>query len=276
MATVREIVDVLDRRFPPALAEEWDRVGLSVGEPDAAVSRVLFAVDPVLVVADQAIAAGAQMIVCHHPLLLRGVTTVSADTGKGAMVHRLISAGVALYSAHTNADAAQDGVADALATAIGVGQTVPLVPDGAEPGLGIGRVGALAAPVTLGEFARRVAAALPPTVQGVRVAGDLGAIVSRVAVLAGSGDSLFDAVRAADADVYVTADLRHHPASEAREEALAHDGRPALVDVSHYASEWLWLDAAAAHVAKAAGVETIVSTLRTDPWNARFGGDTEI
>ncbi|MCJ7826912.1 MAG: Nif3-like dinuclear metal center hexameric protein, partial [Demequinaceae bacterium] len=109
-------------------------------------------------------------------------------------------------------------------------------------------------------------------VQGVRVAGDLDSIVRKVAVLAGSGDKFFDAVRASDADVYVTADLRHHPASEARECALLGDGRPALVDLSHYASEWVWLQSAANHLASAAGVEATVSTIRTDPWTARFGG----
>jgi len=269
---VRDIVEALDRRYPPRLAEEWDRVGLSVGDPKAPVTRVLLAVDSVLEVADEAIAAGAQMIVTHHPLLLRGVHSVAADTGKGAMVHLLISSGVALYSAHTNADAVAGGVADALATAVGLGRTVPLVPNVTEPELGIGRVGSLPAPLSLGDFAQKVAEVIPPTIQGVRVAGDLDATVRKVAVLAGSGDKLFDAVRASDADVYITADLRHHPASEARELALVGDGRPALIDVSHFASEWLWLGSAAEHLADAAGVETVVSMLRTDPWTARFDG----
>lgn len=272
MATVREVVNALDHRYPPALAEDWDRVGLSVGDPKATVTRVLFAVDPVLDVADEAIATGAQMIVTHHPLLLRGVHSVAADTGKGAVVHLLISHGIALYSAHTNADAVNGGVADALAAAIGLGRTTPLVPNAAMPDLGIGRLGSLPAPVSLGEFARKVAEVIPPTAQGVRVAGDLQATVRKVAVLAGSGDKFFDAVRAADADVYVTSDLRHHPASEARELALVGDGRPALVDISHYASEWLWLKSAAEQLAQVAGVETQVSMQRTDPWTARFDG----
>jgi dinuclear metal center YbgI/SA1388 family protein len=275
MVTVADIVAILDQRFPPRLAEDWDRVGLSVGDPTAPVDRVFFAVDPVLAVIDEAAEWGAQMIVTHHPLMLRGVTTVAANTGKGAAVHRLILSGIALYSAHTNADAASNGVADALANAIGVTGTVPLVPDPSDPTLGTGRVGSLAQPDTLHAFAARVAAALPSTKHGVRVAGDLDAIVQTVAVLAGSGDKFFDAVRTAKADVFVTADLRHHPASEARETALALDGRPALVDVSHFASEWLWLDAAAAELAAATGVETRVSTLNTDPWTARFGGSPE-
>ena len=271
MTTVRDVAQVLDRLFPPGLAQDWDAVGLSVGDPSADVSRVLFAVDPTQAVAQEAIGSGSQLIVSHHPLMMRGVTSVAANTAKGSVVHALISAGCALYTAHTNADAAAGGVAEALATVLGVNQTSALVPDLTDAALGLGRVGTLDEPMSLRDFAHRVAAALPRTEHGVRVAGDLESTIRTVAVLGGSGDSLFDAVRAADVDAYVTADLRHHPASEAREVAELGDGRPALVDVSHFASEWAWLDAAAAHVAKATGVETHVSTLTTDPWTARFG-----
>ena len=140
---------------------------------------------------------------------------------------------------------------------------------------GTGRVGTLRAPTTLREFAAAVAAALPATAQGVRFAGDPDGRVERVAVVGGSGDSFFDAVRASGADAYVTADLRHHPTSELRERA-DHEGSatPYLVDVAHFASEWPWLALAArtlAQDAAAAGttVETRVSTVSTDPWTGR-------
>ncbi|MFL6112265.1 MAG: Nif3-like dinuclear metal center hexameric protein, partial [Catenulispora sp.] len=136
------------------------------------------------------------------------------------------------------------------------------------PELGVGRVGELAAAEPLAAFVRRVAAALPATSGGVRVAGDPERPVRRVAVCGGAGDTFFGAVRAAGADVYVTADLRHHPAAE----ALAAGG-PALVDVAHWASEWPWLEHAA-HTLRATlaaagtNVDTYVSTLVTDPWTA--------
>ena len=69
-----------------------------------------------------------------------------------------------------------------------------------------------------------------------------------------------------DADVYVTSDLRHHPASEFREQAMLVGG-PALIDTSHWATEWLWLDVAAEQLRHAAGVRVTVSDLRTDPWD---------
>ncbi|WP_062378472.1 Nif3-like dinuclear metal center hexameric protein [Demequina pelophila] len=270
MTTVADVMDALERRFPLDLAESWDVNGLSVGHPDAPVTRILFAVDPVLAVVEEAIEEGCDMIVTHHPLMLRGVTTVHAGTAKGAVVHRLIENGIALYNAHTNADAAGSGVADALAVALGVTGGIPLVPLPGDAEQGTGRIGRLDAPMTLAEFAGRASQALPETMHGVRVAGDLTGDVRTVAVVGGAGDSFLDAAAAAGADVYVTADLRHHPASEARESAMLRDGRPYLVDVAHYASEWTWLTAAAEYVGDAAGIDTIVSTLTTDPWNARF------
>jgi len=273
-----DVVHVLERRYPPATAESWDAVGLVVGDPADDVRKVLFAVDPVAAVVDEALAWGADLVVTHHPLLLRGVTSVGADTFKGALVHRLIRGGVGLYAAHTNADAAVGGVADALALAIGLVDTTPLVAADEGGETGIGRVGVLREPVSLRDFAARVAAAVPATAQGVRFAGDPDGIVGRVAVVGGSGDSLFDAVRAAGVDAYVTADLRHHPASELREraefEAGAGPSTPYLVDLAHFASEWPWLEHAARDLeadlaALGTTVETRVSTLRTDPWTGR-------
>jgi putative NIF3 family GTP cyclohydrolase 1 type 2 len=132
---------------------------------------------------------------------------------------------------------------------------------------GLGRVGTWALGGTLADFAGQVAAALPATAAGVRVGGDPDRLVRTVAVCGGAGDDLFAEVRAAGVDAYVTADLRHHPASE----ALEHGG-PGLVDVSHWASEWPWLADCARLLrdglgARADTVETRVSTLVTDPWN---------
>ena len=188
MATVANILESLDERYPVALAEDWDVNGLTIGLPSAEVTRVHFAVDPTLAVAREAIAYGAQLLVTHHPLMLRGVTTVAADTAKGAVVQVLAEAGVALANFHTGADAAADGVADALARAVGVEPAAPLIPNAEDPTLGTGRVGNLAAPTTLGEFADAVAQSLPKTAQGVRIAGDLDAKVLTVAVVGGSGD----------------------------------------------------------------------------------------
>ncbi len=261
---------MLEELYPPKWAESWDAVGLVCGDPDAEVARVLLAVDPVQAVADEAVEWGADLLVTHHPLYLRGTTTVAATTFKGRVVHTLIRNSVALHVAHTNADHADPGVSDALAEAVGLRITGPLVPDPTDPAgrRGAGRIGELPAAEPLSAFAARVAAGLPATAAGVRVSGDPDRPVRRVAVCGGSGDGFLAEVRAAGVDAYVTADLRHHPASEAVEAAPV-----ALVDAAHWATEWPWLAQAGRDLAAAAGtrgwaLETRVSRLVTDPWTA--------
>jgi hypothetical protein len=136
----------------------------------------------------------------------------------------------------------------------------------ADPTSGSGRIGDLAQPTTLREFAERVASVLPGTAHGVRVAGDPDQRVETVALCGGAGDFLLDRARAMGADVYLTSDLRHHPASELREH-----GGPALVDVAHWAAESTWLPVLRRRLVEALGdtVEVHVSTTNTDPWTFR-------
>ena len=107
--TVRlgDIIEVLDDAYPPALAQSWDSVGLVCGDPAEVVESVTVAVDATAAVVDDVPERG--LLLAHHPLLLRGVDTVAASTPKGALVHRLIRTGRALFTAHTNADSADAG-----------------------------------------------------------------------------------------------------------------------------------------------------------------------
>jgi dinuclear metal center YbgI/SA1388 family protein len=265
-----DLVGILEDHYDPAWAEPWDAVGLVCGDPEAEVRRVLFAVDPVAEVVDEAIEWGADLIVTHHPLLLRPVHGVPATTPKGRLVHRLITGGVALFTAHTNADVADPGVSDALARAVGLtGPLRPLSRSAEDPRRGLGRVGDLPVPLTLREFTAGAAKGLPATAGGLRAAGDPDSLVRTVAVCGGAGDSLLGAARAVGADVYLTADLRHHPASEFREA-----GTTALVDAAHWATEWPWLRDAAKLVGET-NVETRISSAVTDAWTFRsFEGST--
>ncbi|GAA3536708.1 Nif3-like dinuclear metal center hexameric protein [Nonomuraea rosea] len=261
--TLTNLIEVLEAAYPPARAESWDAVGLVCGDPAQPVRRVLFAVDPVAAVAAEALEWEADLIVTHHPLYLRGTTSVAATTPKGRLVHTLIKNDIALYTAHTNADVANPGVSDALARAVGlVGDLVPLQPFPDDPWRGLGRIGEVAAETTLGEFAAQAAQGLPRTAWGIRVAGDLSRPVRRVAVSGGAGDSLLGTAAAAQVDVFLTADLRHHPASE-----FVETGGPALIDAAHWATEWPWLDSAASILhASGVTVETRVSATVTDAW----------
>lgn len=270
MPTLSDVIAALEALWPPERAEQWDAVGLVCGDPDAQVSRVLFAVDPVQEVVDEAVKLDADLLVTHHPLYLRGTTTVAATGFKGRVVHGLIKNDIALHVAHTNADRADPGVSDALAAAVGLRITGPLVPDPTDPAgrRGLGRIGELEVPLTLAEFADLAARGLPRTATGLRIAGDPQQLVRTVAVCGGSGDSLFADVRKAGVDAYLTADLRHHPASEAQQA-----GPPALIDAAHWATEWPWCEQAAAQLDEISdrhgwALRTYVSRTVTDPWTA--------
>ena len=264
--TVASIIAAAEQLWPVSGAEDWDAVGLLAGDRRAPVSQVHLAVDATPATAQEAIELGAEMLLVHHPLLLRGVTSVEEDQFKGAVVSQLIRAGCALYSAHTNADTVESGTSAVIAAALGILDTVAIVA-GEVDGTGIGRAGRLATPITLGRLARNLAELLPPTASGVRVAGGYDRPVEYVAVCAGAGDSYLSEPVVLASDVYITSDLRHHPASAFRENAMLNGG-PALIDVSHWASEWLWLDTAARQLTAARpGVRVTVSDLRTDPWD---------
>lgn len=369
MTTVAEIRSILEEAYPPSLAESWDAVGLICGDPADDVTKVAFALDCTQSVAEEAVRIGAQMLVIHHPLLMRGVTSVAADTPKGRVIHTLIKGGVALFAAHTNADSARPGVNDKLAELVGISSGRPILPktgqavdkwgvhippasadevkqalfsagagqianyracsfdiegtgqfipvEGADPtegeigelyrareirvefvaparlrgvlletlrqahpyeepafdifesvdtsdaaqALGLGRIGELPEPLSLREFTQQVADALPVTEWGVRAAGDPDAMIRRVAVSSGSGDSFLDAVRGLGVDAYVTSDLRHHPVDE-----YLRAGGPPVIDTAHWASEFPWTAQAAGIVGEGADVDTHVIDLRTDPW----------
>lgn len=272
--TLKDLRRAIEEIWPASTAEPWDQVGLVAGRDDQSVSRVLLAVDATRSTIDEAREVGADALFTHHPLLLRGVHTVAEDTSKGALLADLIRGDCALIVAHTNADQPEGGVSAVIAERLGLQHAQPIVEAvGPTPVFGLGRVGQLAASLTLGEFAQKVAEVLPATVTGVRVAGDAARMVRTIAVLGGAGDSLLDHPLVRSADVYVTSDLRHHPAQESLEQSIA-SGGPALIDVSHWAAESLWLEGAAQLLSeRLPGVSFTVSATRTDPWSFALGAD---
>ena len=267
-ATLADVVAVVHGRYDPSTAEPWDAVGLVCGDPAQRVRRVLVAVDPVEATVTEALTeARVDLLLTHHPLLLRPVSSMAATTPAGRLLHRLVLGHCALLAAHTNADAARAGVSDALADVLGVVDTVPLVPSAAGADVGLGRIGELEREVTLEQFAAVVAESLPRTAHGVRVQGDAARRVRRVAVIGGSGGDALAAATDAGADVVVTSDLKHHLALDHREA-----GGPAVIDVAHFASEFPWVRAYAQTLhrdLRDAGFDVDVqwSAIVTDPWS---------
>ena len=273
-----QVVAAFHDLYPPQLAAGWDASGLVCGRAAAPVRHVHFAVDALAATADEAVEHGAGLLITHHPLLLRGAQFIPDTDYKGQVLHTLIEGQCGLLGAHTNADAAIAGVNEALCDALNLTDRTALAEpqtqelEGEEHPVGTGRVGTLPEPLTLRALSERLADALPATAGGLRIAGRPEQRISRVALCGGAGDSLFEAVRSVGADVYITADLRHHPASEFREQELVRGTECALIDCSHAASESLWLQRAGERLQallaeRGHSITFTVSSLNTDPWD---------
>jgi dinuclear metal center YbgI/SA1388 family protein len=260
--TLTELIASFETLWPLSGAEEWDRPGLTVGQKTKNINKVLLSVDVTAEVIAEARSLECELIVSHHPLLLKGVNYLAEDQLKGELVSMAVTSSIAIYSAHTNADIVFGGVSDVLAKAIGLLDAKALV-ETAE-GVGHGRIGRLDQPLTLEDFARRVSSILPKSNAPVRVAGDTSKQIRTVAVVGGAGDSFIADAQAKGADCLVTSDLRHHVSLD----AVSDPSKPlALIDVSHFAAESVWLAPTAKALAKLhPSTEFLVSEVVTDPW----------
>lgn len=204
MTTVREIESFLYGWAPRELAESWDNVGLLVGDPEAAVERVLVALDITPQVAEEALERGCQLIVAHHPVMncaWHPVQTVRADDRQGRTLTALLRGGVAAICMHTNLDAAEGGVNDCLACTLGLQDTKPLNEEK------IGRIGTLSCEKPLEQFLSDVVKSL--SCNGLRYR-DGGRPVHRVAVGGGACGEYIPQAIAQGCDTFVTSDLRYN------------------------------------------------------------------
>ena len=214
---------------PVSLAEEWDNCGLQVGSPQTVVRRLLLALDPTPATLQAAVESGAEMVITHHPLIFSPLSSINTDGYVSGLVSRFLMASVVLYSAHTNLDSSEPGVSSVLASTLGIRNTSPLLPSKDLPHLGLGRIGTLDAPMTVGDMAALVSSRLG--VDGLKICGDPHRSVTRVAVCGGSGSSLLGRVLANGGELYITGEIKHSTAIEAANQALA------LIDAGHYATE---------------------------------------
>ncbi|MEN6545143.1 MAG: Nif3-like dinuclear metal center hexameric protein [Armatimonadia bacterium] len=229
MTIVADLVHAVEELAPPSLAEDWDNVGLQVGASADPVTGVMLAVDATSEVVAQAQVAGCSAVLAHHPLIFRPLTTLASGNPPLDAAVELIRANMALYVAHTNLDKATTvGTPLALARAVGL-QDAPGAPED-EPAApaALWRRGYLPEPVALGSFAQDVATRLGAD---VRVIGDLGRMVRRIAVVPGAGGDMVGTVAEASAEVLLTGELKHHEALEARGRGLA------VIAAGHLATE---------------------------------------
>jgi dinuclear metal center YbgI/SA1388 family protein len=233
MLLVRNILCWLDDFAPFRFAESWDHCGLQVGDPEASLERILVALDPCSQTIREAERLKCQCMVTHHPIIHRPLNAVRMDEHPGRLVAEALMKGISMIAVHTNLDAACQGTNDHLARLLALDVLEPLEADAGwkQEQLygGMGRVGLLSRPVSLGEMVEATRGALGGI--GVRVVGNREKVIQRVAVCSGSGGSLVERVIATGSDAYVTGDIKYHEAQRAVEADLA------LIDIGHFASE---------------------------------------
>lgn len=221
MITVQSIYNALCEIAPLEIAVPGDRVGFLVGRAEQSITKVLFALDITDDVIAEARDWGARLIVAHHPVFFT-LEDVTGSDRSGKTVLHLAEAGIAAVCMHTNLDAAEGGVNDALAAALGLRKISRFCADGC------GRAGVLDAPVGVADFAARCKAALG---SGVVRYHDVGKPVENVCVASGSGFNAFAEARAWGADTFVCGEAKHSAFLDA-----AHAGIN-LLDCGHYATE---------------------------------------
>lgn len=366
-ARIQDLIGLIHTDYPPSLAEDWDNVGLQVGDPAAPLERVLVALDVTAATLDEAESLGVQAIVAHHPLIFRPLKNITSLDPHSRLLMRAIVANIAVIAVHTNLDSGADGLNDWLAAKLGINEVLPLkggnlplfklvvyVPVGHEktvedalfaagagtigpydhcsfasagtgrfragalsvpfigsPGeestpaeirletivsaervskvidklrkahpyeepaydllllqnrrtdLGLGRLGRLPQPLPLRDYARQISAALGTN--SLRLVGDPGRLVSKVACCGGSGASLLFEAQRQGADLLVTGDIKYHDARNALDLGLA------LVDAGHFATEEVMVTGLTEKLRTTAGarqlpLEFIASASGQDPF----------
>lgn len=222
MPTVHDIESALYALAPKALAAEWDNVGLLAGSADREVRSVLVALDITEPVVEEAERMGADLIVSHHPVIFHPVKSITDRDPSGRLLIQLVRSGTGAVCMHTNLDAAQGGVNDALASALGLQDAAPVAEGG------IARIGTLPETMALPGFLARVRNALRPN--GIRYV-DGGRPIRKAAVGGGAcGDFLWEAA-ALGCDAFVTADLKYNHFLDAGVLGLT------VIDAGHFPTE---------------------------------------
>jgi len=243
MIPLQQICDFLESFAPAHLAEDWDNVGLLVGDPEQPIRRVMTCLTVTPASAAEAVDQSADLIVAHHPLPFRPLKRLTTEQTPSRLLLQLIGAGIAVYSPHTAFDSAAAGINQQLAAGLGLTDVVPLVANDQDPaGLGAGRCGRLPEPASLAQLIRQVKRFL--ALDGLHVVGDSDRVVQHIAVACGAAGEFLAPAARAGCDALVTGETNFHTCLEA--EALG----ICLLLPGHYASERFALETLAEHLTR--------------------------
>ncbi len=228
----KEVIEIIERKYSRTYAMSWDNVGLLAGRFEKDVKKIYVALDATDEVVDQAIEAGADMLVTHHPLIMSGLNRITNDNFIGKRLIKLIRHDISYYAMHTNYDVR--GMAELASDKMKLKNAEILEVTGvSEVPEGIGRIADLQESMTLRRYCELVKEVF--SLENVRVFGDLNRMVSRVAICPGSGKSFIKTAVLKGADVYVTGDIGHHDGIDAVAQNLA------IIDAGHYGIEHIFV-----------------------------------
>lgn len=223
---IQAVMNFMNKIAPKNLAEDWDNPGLLIGNPNAELTKIFVCLD----VSEEVITAaknfGANLIITHHPLIFHAIKNIRTDLSLGKKISALIKNDIAVFAAHTNLDITIGGVNDVLADKIGL---IDVKMFGAEE-FSLGRIGRLAEPVSLENFAEHIKKVL--RIENIRVirAGDF--LISKVGICGGAGADIISKAKFFGADIFVTGDVKYHEAQFAAENKIH------VIDAGHFATEF--------------------------------------
>lgn len=252
MIKCKDIMSFMEKIAPRELAEEWDNVGLLLGNRDNEVKKILLCMDVTAASAKYAVNNGADLIISHHPFIFKKLGRLVENDAKGNVIYALIRNNISVFAAHTNLDFAEAGVNDCLAAALGIVNAEIY-------GNGPGKIGVLQNEMKLTDFIDKVKSALDT--KKLRVIGNTERGIKKAAVFSGSFDGDLDAVKNTNADVLVTGDIKYHTALDACAEDMC------IIDAGHFNTEKIVLPSLAKRIGENfPGIEIMLFTDEEDPF----------
>ncbi|HEX5625292.1 MAG TPA: Nif3-like dinuclear metal center hexameric protein, partial [Saprospiraceae bacterium] len=226
---ISELAGYLETIAPLELQESYDNAGLIVGDPDKSITGVLCALDATAEVVEEARKLGCNLIVCHHPIIFKGLKKINGGHYVERAVIHAIRHDIAIYAAHTNLDSVlQNGVNQKIAQKLGLSDLSILQPRAGDPAIGLGLIGSFPEPLEVETLLHRIKVSMEAGV--VRHTPVIQPVIRRLALCGGSGAFLIREAIAAGADAYLTADIKYHEFFEA-------NGQILLLDIGHFESE---------------------------------------
>ena len=259
MRIVNDVIREMERIAPPYLKEDFDNVGLMVGDRKRSVKKVLLALDCTLNVIEEAKKEDVDLIITHHPLIFRRPNNITTDTLQGKKIIELIKNDISLYSSHTNLDSVEEGLNSTIVSILGFEKGKILENNKREQSAGLGRLVSLADSISLEELVNKIKKAL--NINNLRVVKGNDKI-SKIAIINGSGQDFIGKAVSLGADCIITGDTTYHFASDYKEMGVS------ILDVGHFASEQIvFFDVMKRLEEKFEDIEFITSKVEEDPFN---------